>query len=74
MSDPIYKPSLLCRLIGHKWWLRTSKEDTLIEGGDILTHSRWDEMETCVRCGIPNPRPPKPDIKSFINRNTKGNQ
>lgn len=55
MSETVYKPSLLCRLIGHKWWMERICEDLRQTGLPFRTMERVD-ITHCDRCGVPNPR------------------
>lgn len=50
---PEYKPSLMCRILGHKWWL-TSKTDTK-KDGEYWTEINHKQAPNCDRCGVANP-------------------
>lgn len=54
------KPSLLCRLIGHRWESRVSNES--IRPGHIVTVI--SQIPNCTRCGVPNPNhnPEEPEM------------
>lgn len=49
-----YKPCLVCRIKGHKWWITDLKECLDTEGNKHRdrTHKPWPH---CDRCGAPNP-------------------
>lgn len=51
---PDYTPSWLCRIVGHKWWLRTFNES--IDGYGLRHRDVMNKQSShCDRCGIRNP-------------------
>ncbi len=56
MSDPpLCRPSLCCRIFGHKWFTRIKIKQYRDALGDIHTDKKWTERRHCDRCGVPNP-------------------
>lgn len=47
------KPSLLCRAIGHKWFVTNIEQR--MEGEFLREHKEHIDMKHCTRCGQPNP-------------------
>lgn len=54
MDKDIYKPSLVCRLIGHKWWT-TNKKERFDEDGVKHRDLIHTQRPFCERCGTKNP-------------------
>ncbi len=63
MSEPEYKPSLLCRLIGHKWFLKDNRQRPKVRSNDPnelpVIDTIYSPMSHCMRCGVPNNSHPK---------------
>lgn len=59
MNATDYKPSLLCRMIGHRFLLMSShiqpKVRSYDPNEDQIIVRTWNHQSHCVRCGIVNP-------------------
>lgn len=45
-------PVILCKIIGHKWRVKTHRDDEPEKGYRTTT---THEKKACIRCGTPNP-------------------